>query len=441
MTAGVVYDLELVQVEVQKRVGSFARFGALERTLDAIFEFPPVYQARQDIVAGVIAQAAVEVPGLTDIVENQHTARNAAAAVSYRRRRAFDVKLVAIASYQQRRSHRLDGAIPANRYRQRILQGFAGLLVKTAKDLVNRPAACVVDLPAGKSLCNGIDILDVAIRIGSDHAVTDRLQRNLRALFLAKKGIFVELSVGNVHLDAEQPLQATVTVDDRFGSALHPAPFTILVLHAMDRLEKRRVAFKVLPHPRLHARHVVRMNKPIPVQRYLVIIGVVAEHALPAARQIDMLRLAVKIPDAVVSRHRNQGIALGELVQHFLVRDAFQANRGSRPEQLHQQVQVRLPAVNRPFVDDSEKSRNPVAHRESDNESRTDMQLMQALEFVFGGARTAQGIRYLDDAKMPQAPQQPRPVVYLLTGKHARIAARKSAARCKHGLESSSRRR
>ena len=46
VAAGVVDDLELIQVQVAQRVGGFARLGALQRPLHAVLELAPVHQAR-----------------------------------------------------------------------------------------------------------------------------------------------------------------------------------------------------------------------------------------------------------------------------------------------------------------------------------------------------------------------------------------------------------
>ena len=55
----------------------------------------------------------------------------------------------------------------------------------------------------------------VELGIGRDDAVTDRLQRDLGALLLAKQRLLVELALGDVELDAHQAQQAAVPVDAR----------------------------------------------------------------------------------------------------------------------------------------------------------------------------------------------------------------------------------
>jgi hypothetical protein len=108
VTAGVIDDLELIDVQIAQGVGGLAGLGALERALDAILEFAPVHQAREQIVAGVIAQAPIELARFTDIVEHQHPAPDLAVAGADRRGGTLDVQLVAIPPDQQHRPHRLD---------------------------------------------------------------------------------------------------------------------------------------------------------------------------------------------------------------------------------------------------------------------------------------------------------------------------------------------
>src|SRR6202008_3346072 len=53
MAAGVVDDLELVDVEVTERVGSLARLGALQRPLEAALELAAVHESRKRVVGPV----------------------------------------------------------------------------------------------------------------------------------------------------------------------------------------------------------------------------------------------------------------------------------------------------------------------------------------------------------------------------------------------------
>ncbi len=64
VAAGVVDDLELVDVEITQRVAALARLGALQRSFDAALEFAAVDEARQQIVRRVIREAAIQLTRL-----------------------------------------------------------------------------------------------------------------------------------------------------------------------------------------------------------------------------------------------------------------------------------------------------------------------------------------------------------------------------------------
>src|SRR5580658_3622167 len=237
VTAAVVDDLELVDVEVAQRVGGFARLGALQRALQAALEFAAVDQPGQQVVAGVVGEPAVELARFADVVEHQHAAGHVAGTVADRRGGALDVQLVAVAADEQHRPDRFDRTDAPDRHRQRVLQRFAGLLVERTEDLLDRAAHGVFQAPAGQLFGDRVDVVDGRVCIGGDDAVADRLQGDLRALLLAKQRLLVQLALGDVELDPDQAQQPAVLVDARGGPADHPAPLAVAVAHAMRALE------------------------------------------------------------------------------------------------------------------------------------------------------------------------------------------------------------
>src|SRR5690606_18621633 len=105
VSAGIVDDLELVDVQVAERVGGFTRLGALQRPLEAALELATVDQASEQIVTGVVGEAPVELAGLADVVEHEHAARNVPRPVSNRSRGTLDVELVTVATDEEHRTH------------------------------------------------------------------------------------------------------------------------------------------------------------------------------------------------------------------------------------------------------------------------------------------------------------------------------------------------
>ena len=160
MSAAVVDDLELIDVQITKRIGRLTRLGALERALQAIFKFTPIDQTREQIVTCVVTQAPVQLARFGDIVEYQHAAGGAGSAVADRRRRALDIEFIAVAPDQQHRPHRLNGARATNRHSQWIFQRFAGLFVESAENLLHGFAHGVLKPPAGEILGHWVDVVD-----------------------------------------------------------------------------------------------------------------------------------------------------------------------------------------------------------------------------------------------------------------------------------------
>ena len=168
VAAGVVDDLELIEIEAAERIGGLARLRALQRPLHAILELAAVHEAGEHVVARVVGEPPIELARLADVVEHQHAARYRAAAVADGRGRAFDVDLVAVAADEQHRPHRLDRARAADRDRERILERLAGLLVKGAEDLLDRASLAVLEAPPGERLRHRIQIVDDALGVGGD---------------------------------------------------------------------------------------------------------------------------------------------------------------------------------------------------------------------------------------------------------------------------------
>src|SRR5690349_3040767 len=100
MAAGVVDDLELIDVEITQRVAALAGLRALQGALDAALELAPVDQAREQVMRRVVRKAAIQLAALGDVMEHEHAARHRARTVTNRRGGALDVELVAVAANQ-----------------------------------------------------------------------------------------------------------------------------------------------------------------------------------------------------------------------------------------------------------------------------------------------------------------------------------------------------
>ncbi len=208
VAAGVVDDLELVEVEVAQRVRRLAGLRALQRTFHAALELAPVDQAGQQVVAGVIGQAPVQ-------LARSRTRRGTPARRRCTLPAPSRIGAAVLSTYSSLPSRRIssigrtDLIERARRIetRERVLERLAGLLVEGTEDLVDRPTHRILEPPAGQLLGHRVQVVDRPSRVGGDHAVADRLQRDLRALLLAEQRLLVELALGDVELDADQAQQ------------------------------------------------------------------------------------------------------------------------------------------------------------------------------------------------------------------------------------------
>ena len=118
--------------------------------------------------------------------------------------------------------------------------------METAENFVQWPCYRVFDFPAGKFLCHGIKVLDKALGVGGHYTVTNGLQRNLCAFLFTEQRLFVNLTLSNIALDPNQSSQTSVVIRQCLDPAIHPAPFAIAALHAMNAFKNISVAGQML---------------------------------------------------------------------------------------------------------------------------------------------------------------------------------------------------
>ena len=90
MAAGVVDDLELVEVEVHHCVVPPQLRGAFQRQAQAVFEFGAVDEFCERVVARLVGKLGGILPLIADIVQDQHYTDDLAAAGANRRGRLHD---------------------------------------------------------------------------------------------------------------------------------------------------------------------------------------------------------------------------------------------------------------------------------------------------------------------------------------------------------------
>ena len=301
--------------------------------------------------------------------------------------------------------------------------------MKGAKDLLDGAALAVLETPSRERLGHRIQIVDDALGIGGDDAVADALQRDLRALLLAKQRLLVQLALGDVEFDADQAQQPALVVDLGLGAADDPAPFAGGVAHAVQALENRRLARHVIADGGLHARHVVRMHQRAPVRRLPHVGFVVAQHRLPARRQIHAIVEGVEIPEAVVRAVQGQFVALFQVAQVALDLDALESGGKAAADQLHQQMQLHFPVLARQRAGDPEQAGRPALDEVADDQHRADAEVTPHRRILgLIGARLG-GIAQLRHPQRREPRLQPGQRVQRLAAQLFRIAGGQHAAR------------
>ncbi len=192
-------------------------------------------------------------------------------------------------------------------------------------------------------------------------------------------------------------------VDAGRGAADDPAPLAIAMPHPVRAFEDRRLAGNVIANRGLHAGQVIRMHQAAPVRRAAHVLVRVAEHRLPARREIDLVALDIEIPEPIVRRSLGEQRALLELGQPRLDADALQPRGETRTQQLHQKLQVHVPGAARQRMAQAEESGGSALHPQSHEQRRSYLQLREPLGF--GGLLTPRGagVPQLGKAQMIQA--------------------------------------
>jgi hypothetical protein len=165
MPAGVVDQLELVEVDVEHRVAAAVVAHRLHRCLQPVVELAPVDQAGQRIVRRLVGQRAPQPALARDVVEHDDGARDLPAAITDRRRRILDRKLMPRAVDQRA----LVGGSNLRAARQGAQQGVAE---RRARGIVDEPqhrldrlALHFEQAPAGQLLGDRVHVVDAARRI------------------------------------------------------------------------------------------------------------------------------------------------------------------------------------------------------------------------------------------------------------------------------------
>src|ERR1019366_9466963 len=260
MTTGIVDQFELIQIKVQQSVPAVGVLAnAIDRRSESIFEFAPIDEAGQRVMAGLVVQRAVQAPFFADVVEHHDGTNEISRAVADRRSRVLDRDFLPAAIHQ-------DGVFGETHYLAFPQATHDRTFARCTRDFIDQGQYVADELilslpafPSGQALGNRIHVIDAPFGIGGDDGITDRLERDLRALLGLEYRGFRLLTFGNIGDRAFEYADASLFVEH------HPSVVDDhqhrTVFAAQDVLEVADFAFA------LHAPHETVAIGRIPIQR------------------------------------------------------------------------------------------------------------------------------------------------------------------------------
>ena len=323
MAAGVVDELELVEVDVQQRVMACIFVRLRQHALQPDLELGAVDQAGHRVVGGAVAHFAGQPPLLAHVVEHQHRAEHVAALVSNRRGRVFDAVFAAVARDQQglvRQAHHLAALQAAgDGVGRRLARGF----VDDVKHLHQRAPFGLGHQPAGEPFCHRVEPGDVAARIGGDDGVADRCQRHPQQRpFFGQRGGHAPL-FGDVPVGAGHAQHAAVGIAAQARGAAQVVHAAVGPDHAEFGIEWLAPAHR-RPHGLLCGRQVVRVDTALPqfCRVGAAVLGMTEQAVHPGVPE-RRLAAEVPVPDADAAAVGGQRHALVGKLQRDPLGDAF----------------------------------------------------------------------------------------------------------------------
>ncbi len=177
MAAGVVDDLEAIEVEITQHVLSLAAMTAFGRLLQPPLEFAAVDEPRERIVRRLIGHLAGEAAQLRDIVQQQCRADDLLRRVADGRGRQLDGALAAVAAgKQQGAAAQVHRRPTGERLSHRIGQQAPVRLIDQPDQILEVLAKSLLRAAAGDSLRGRVHVTDVSLRVGGDDRFRKRVE-------------------------------------------------------------------------------------------------------------------------------------------------------------------------------------------------------------------------------------------------------------------------
>jgi len=198
MAAGIVDQLELVQIQIQKRLMR-ARILAhtLHRRRQSILEFAPVDEPGERIVARLIMQGAVQPPLLAHVVEHHDRADQVPGAVADGCSGVLNRDLLPAPGNEHRMLRESEHLALAQAPHDGALARLACALIDDGQHIGDQfPLRLAVLQPV--RLPPPDSCSRFALRSRGDHRIADRLQRHLCAFLRLEHGSLGLLALGDI---------------------------------------------------------------------------------------------------------------------------------------------------------------------------------------------------------------------------------------------------
>ncbi len=234
VAAGVVDDLELVEVHVQQRVHVAVVLGRVQRDGDLVLELVPVDQAGQHVVGGVPRQLLGQLALVADVAEHHHRAQQLAIVGPDRRGRFLHRDVAALARDQLAVAVHVDGLPQAQALQRHVLGvGAVAAFVDQRQGGGDAAAARLQVAPASQLFGDAVQVQRVAVLVGGDDALADRAQRHLGQLALAVGRQLFLLALADVPHDAERAARQALLVAIDTGLGRQPVQRAVRPAHAV----------------------------------------------------------------------------------------------------------------------------------------------------------------------------------------------------------------
>lgn len=233
MAAGVVDDLELVEVQVQQRVCVAFLLGRVQGAGHQVLELAPVDQAGERVVASLPRQLLAQLAFMADVAKHHDRAEDLAVARPDRRGRVGNGDAAPVAREQLRMAGQADGLALVQAFDGHMLERLAGVFIDQLQGFPDIAAVRQRIAPAGQLFGHPVQVTGLALRVGRHHAVADRIERHFGQFLAFGNGDRLLALFGDVPDHAQRAHRPALPVAEHLRPGFEPVCVAIGPEHAV----------------------------------------------------------------------------------------------------------------------------------------------------------------------------------------------------------------